>query len=501
MSDDEIQKAIMTDRGLGRDLSQYTQSTQSSGSGSDWFGPQTPMRPVAPPEVAGRALDFIPGYNLNTQPRYGEQVDFASLRALADSYDPVRCVIERRKDQMCRLPWVVRAKHEGNGRRPKTASLPAPARERIKDVEAFFKRPDYQWTFTSWMRALIEDILVIDAPALYCERDAFGSLVGLRVVDGATIKRVIDDWGRTPKPVRWDGRPFMWNGAEINASNYSALGFQIYGGVILPPAYQQVLKGLPAVSMTVRDLIYRPINQRPGHVYGCSPVQQIVNTINTAVLRATSQLDYFSEGNMPEGIYSLPSSWTPDQVQRFQDYFDNLHVGNLAQRRRVKFMAGDGKYQPLKEPPLKNEFDEWLIRIICFCFSYPVSAFVSQLNRATAEQHETQAEKEGLQTLKLWASELFNEIIEREFGADDIEFAWVEEDEIDQKKQSEILTSYVDAGVMSLNEARERIGEEPSTDPAASILAIKTASGRVPISGAAVTTKQNEGAESNDGIS
>ena len=54
MSDD-VEKSIMTERGIARDLSQYTQNTQSRGEGSDWFGPSQPMRPVAPPEVAGRA--------------------------------------------------------------------------------------------------------------------------------------------------------------------------------------------------------------------------------------------------------------------------------------------------------------------------------------------------------------------------------------------------------------------------------------------------------------
>src|SRR5258705_8772330 len=114
-------------------------------------------------------------------------------------------------------------------------------------------------------------------------------------------------------------------------------------------------------------------------------------------------------------------------------------------------------------------------------FSYPVSAFVHQVNRATAEQHEAQAEKEGLEPVKQWFNDLANEIIEREFNSDEIEFAWAEEDEIDQKKQAEILTSYADSGAMTLNEVRERIGEEPSPDPAAGVLAVKTANGRVPI--------------------
>ncbi|MFH0295661.1 phage portal protein [Bradyrhizobium sp. 31Argb] len=488
MSDD-AEKSMTTERGIARDLSQYTQAAQSRGEGSDWFGPQTPMRPVAPPEVAGRALDFIPGYNLNTRPRNGEAVDFAALRCLADSYDPLRLVIERRKDQICRLQWTIRQKHEGNGRRPKTAQLPASVRSRIEDVQAFFRRPDYEVTFSGFLRSVLEDVLVIDAPAIFCERTAFGSLTGLRVVDGATIKRVIDDWGRTPRPQRWTGRPFMWNGAEINAGNIVASGFRVHGGLAWPPAYQQVLKGLPAVDYTAHDLIYRPLNIRPGRIYGCSAVQQIINTVEIATKRADSQLDWYTEGNMPEGIFGLPESWVPDQIQRFQDYWDNLHVGNLGVRRRMKFIAGSGKYQPLKEPDLKSEMDEWLCRIICFAFSYPPNALVRQLNRASAEQHEEQAEKEGLQSLKQWAAEMFNDIIEREFDSSgEIEFAWVEEEEIDQSKQSEILARYADSGIMTRNEARAQLGLEPDPSPIAGVLAVRTPSGVVPIN----TTEKND---------
>jgi len=254
MSDD-ITK-VLTERGPGRDLSQrpYNVNVSYAGSGADWFGPQQPMKPIAPPEVAGRALDYVPGYNLTTQPRHQEPVDFQSLRSFAESYDPLRLVIERRKDQMSRLPWVIRVKHE-HGRRPKNVALPAAVRERIKDIESFFKKPDYEMSFRSWLRALLEDLFVLDAPSIYCDRDAFGSLIGLRVIDGSTVKRIIDGGGRTPRPVRWTGQPFMWNGATITAENYAALGFKIEGGLIFPPAYQQILHGMPAVSLTTRDML------------------------------------------------------------------------------------------------------------------------------------------------------------------------------------------------------------------------------------------------------
>jgi hypothetical protein len=471
----------------------YTQSANFSNGGADWFGPLTPMQPVAPPEVAGRALDFMPGVNLVTQPRADEPVSFQMMRRLADAYDPVRIVIERRKDQMCRLGWTVRPKlQDGASKRPKSEALPASTRNLIRDVSEFVSRPVQELSWREWLRVILEDHYVIDAVGLYCERSRSGELLGLQPVDAALLKRTIDAWGRTPRPVPWSGQPFVWNGTTITAENHTQFG-KVVNGYFLPVAYQMLLHGLPAIDYTTADLIYRAMNKRSHSLWGFSPVEQIINTINIAMRRSTSQLEYFREGNQPESIYGMPESWTGDQIQRFQDYFDNLFVGNLGNRRRMKFIPGGNKsaFTALKEPPLKNEFDEFLVRIVCAAFSYPPSAFVSLSNRSISEQHDKSGEEEGLQGTKLFVADLVNFVIAEEFGSDagSIEFAWAEEDEVDQAKQKDILVGYTDSGVMTRNEARERLGLDPDPSPAANMLSVKTATGVVPIEGGDVAAE------------
>jgi hypothetical protein len=495
---DEFDK-IATPRGDGRSMTALTPNNVSvsfgnpsaaPGQGADWFGPLTPLAPIAPPEVAGRQWDYVPGYNLNTTPRPYEPIDFRTLRMLADAYDPVRLIIERRKDQMCRLPWTIRAKHEDGGKRPKAAQLSPQTRGIIKDVERFFKFPTEGISFRTWLRELLEDLLVLDAPTLYCERDQIGDLVALSPIDGGTIKVVIDDQGRRPRPFRWDGQPFNWMGQTVSAANYQQIGCKIADGMLFVPAFQQILKGLPAVNYTTWDLIYRPLNLRTNHVYGRSPVEMIMMTVSIAMRRSLSQFEYFREGNMPDAVFGLPETWGPDQVQRFQDYFDSLYSGNLANRRKMKFIpsGANSRYTALHEPPLKSEFDEWLTRIVCFAFSYPPSAFVSLSNRSIAEQHGKQAEEEGVEPLKEWAGEMFNEIIEREFS-DEVEFAWTEEQEIDPEKQSNILRGYAEDGILTINQVREKLGEQPDPNPAANQLMVKTATGYVPVG----STKAEQG--------
>jgi hypothetical protein len=461
-------------------ISYGSPTSNFSEGGPDWFGPLLPIQPIAPKEVAGRVLDFTPGYNLNTTPRPYEAVNFHTLRALADSFDPLRIVIEKRKAQMARLPWQIRVRHSGNGKRPTNAQLSASTRARIEEVTELFKRPTFGTNFRSFLRGLLEDLFVLDAPTIFLDKGSSGGLLGLRVLDGSTIKRVINAWGCTPEPVPWSGKPFDWNGQTVTAENYRSLGFKLnLGGYMMPPAFQQILHGLPAVDYSTDEIIYRPLNLRPGHLYGYSPVEQVMMTVNIAMRRALGQLEYFREGNQPDAVFGLPSDWTPDQISRFQDYWDNLYSGNLGNRRKMKFVAGDGNYTPMHEPPLKTEIDEWLVRIICAAFSFSPSAFVTLNNRSTAEQHDKSSEEEGLEDTKQWACDLFNEIVSEHLDQDDLEFCWAEEDEVDQKVQSEILSRYVETGIISVNEARERLGEEPSADANANVLMTKTATGYV----------------------
>jgi hypothetical protein len=153
---------------------------------ADWFGPQNPLPPQAPPDVAGRQFDYPFGFNLAVTPRSWEPTGFAELRGLAESYDLLRAVIETRKDQMERLTWRIR---------PRAPTPTGGASDpRLVALTQFFECPDKHHGWASWLRMLLEDLLVIDAPTLYKERTRGGAIYALDVIDGASIKRLIDDW-------------------------------------------------------------------------------------------------------------------------------------------------------------------------------------------------------------------------------------------------------------------------------------------------------------------
>jgi hypothetical protein len=391
-----------------------------------WFGPAQPLQPMAPLEVAGRQFDYPVGYNLVVTPRADEGVSFAQLRSLADSYDLLRLVIETRKDQMERLDWTIRRRALTDGRPVDRDDDP-----RIGAIETFFRMPDRVHFWSTWLRQLLEDLFVIDAPTLYLRRSRNGQLYALEPVDGSTIKRLIDIDGRTPTPP--------------------------------DPAYQQVLHGVPAVDYTTQELIYRPRNARTHKLYGFSPVEQIVMTVNVALRRQLHQLAYYTEGNVPEALIGTPESWTPTQIKEFQQYWDALLEGNLAQRRHAKFVPGGvaKTFIPTKETELKSAFDEWLARVVCFAFSISPQPFTDHINRATAETAQAAALAEGLAPIQSWVKQLVDYLLITEFDAADLEFAWRDEREIDAQKLAGIAQIYVTHGIKTVNEARAEIGLDP----------------------------------------
>jgi hypothetical protein len=80
--------------------------------------------------------------------------------------------------------------------------------------------------------------------------------------------------------------------------------------------------------------------------------------------------------------------------------FDALMSGNSARKRMMKFMPSDCKLIEARQPPLKDQVDEWLARVVCYAFSVPVSPFITQVNRATSQTLRPQATQEGLIPLK-----------------------------------------------------------------------------------------------------
>ena len=384
------------------------------------FSPQQPLQPANQDPrfgAVGRRYDYQPGINTFYTPRGDQTVSFKDLRLLARNYDLLRTVIETRKDQMDALDWrlaFVDDKKPNND---------------LKTISALLKFPDGHHPYISWMRACLEEVFVTDSLTMYPVKRNDGSLFSFEQIDGTLIKPLIDAQGRSPDPPS--------------------------------PAYQQIIKGLPAVDYTRDELVYWPRNVRVETPYGFSPVEQIIVSVNIALRRQVFQLDYYRMGSIPDAMVGVPDNWTGQDIKTLQEYWDAKFLDPLAentgQRRKLTFMPG-GKVTFSKDAALKDEFDEWLARIVCFAFSIEPTPFIKQMNRSTAGTQKEASREEGLLPLKKWWKAFMDFLIAKYIGRPDIEFVWDDDESVDAETKSKIDVEEVGAGILTADEVRAERG-------------------------------------------
>ena len=405
--------------GLRTSLS-YRVSTAASPYSPNWgvFSPGEPLAPIAQEPV--RAFDFPLSINSTIQPRAYEPFGFRQLRAFAN-VELVRLAIETRKDQIERLDWMIQ---------PAKGAWVDPADPRLAVQTAFWRRPDGVTPFATWLRLLLEDLLALDAPAIERRRNRAGVLIGLDVIPGETIHPMVDDTGRRPT-----------GPTDV--------------------AYQQVIKGVAWANLTNADLIYAPRNPRPNHNYGFGPVEQIIVTINTVLRRQAAQLAWFTESNLPAGLLTGLDSWTADQLRDMQLWLDSKLSGVTAEQAKLLWVPSGTRYQAFKDAPIKDDFDEWLARVVCYAFSLPPTAFVRQMNRGTANADQDRGLEEGLEPLKRWAKRLIDSVIQDDLGCPDLEFAWNDAPTVDPMQQAQIDDLSLRNGSATVDEVRARRGLGP----------------------------------------
>lgn len=183
--------------GVAKRAAQAVSYTISGVKPDTWMGPLQPLPPLAPASVKSRAFDYLFGWNLSYMPRSGEEIDFATLKNFAENCPILRLVIETRKDQMCALDWMIRPKMDKNKGKGGTSAARNKYQGRVDEIRDFFKSPDKRLDWHQWLREILEQHFVYDAVSIYRRKDRGGKPYALELIDGATIKVLIDQYGRT----------------------------------------------------------------------------------------------------------------------------------------------------------------------------------------------------------------------------------------------------------------------------------------------------------------
>jgi hypothetical protein len=230
-----------------------------------WYSPLQPVQPLGPPGTEPRGFQIWAGQNLIYTPRADAEFTAADLKALA-TYPLARICIENVKDTVTRAPWEIQMRARPTESRKDVAARAKENKDDLIKLNRFFEYPDREHNWQEWLRPLLDDLLVIDAPAILLSQTFKGDIVELPVIRGEMIVRYIDQNGFTPTPPS--------------------------------PAYAQNWWGLPLVNLTTNQLVYKPRNIVPrntlaSQLYGMSPCEQLAPEIQVGTKRLQFVLAYY----------------------------------------------------------------------------------------------------------------------------------------------------------------------------------------------------------------
>lgn len=358
----------------------------------------------------------------------GGGITFDALRRFSWQYDVARAAINRRKRQLNTLEWDVVAADKDD--ETDYTAIIKPLKKELMHIGG------YRVRFRELMDTMVEDLLVLDALAIYKRPNMGGGLYSLQPVDAATIVLEVDEAGGTPMP------------PDV--------------------AFKQIIRGKEVAQFTADEMYYEMLNPRTYTPYGLSPLESLVLGVSAALKSELFNLHLLTEGNIPEGFFGVPKDWSPDQIKEFQTLWDAALAGDTRATSKLKFVpSGDGAtgYTPAVKPSdMKyKEFQEWLMKKTCMLFEIPPQelGFVENVNRNNGEVQQEIGLNSGLIPLAKFFEEIFTDVIQEDLGYENLKFKYTGLEFTDEKLDAEVAEIKIRSGQTTVDEVRQSRGEKP----------------------------------------
>ena len=448
------------------------------------FAPGMPIVPGAinPPNPDSgrpdpRRYEYQVAQNINiTETRL---TPFKTLRAAADQIDILRRCIEVTKAKILGLNWDITL---GEDAAEKIISEIGGARVRamqtardnytedINRVRQFWEQPDKAngLLFYDWLNIALEEILVLDAWAIWPQKSVGGELYGLQILDGSTIKPLIDDRGMRPMP------PYS--------------------------AYQQILFGFPRSEFTAPteteeadgeftsdELAYLIKNRRTTSVYGYGPTERALPLADIYLRRQQWIRAEYTDGVTPELMMKTDANFgnNPDLLRAYENIFNSDLAGQTEQRKRVRLLPVG--MEPIQfdgyGEKFKDTLDDYLVNSICGHFGVQPSeiGFSPKGGLGGAGFQLGQAESSeviGAIPLATWVAKMISQLSYVFLGMPrELEFKFMESGREDTESTARTIDINIKSGTLTLNEARSRAGLPLIEAPEADIPIFTTATG------------------------
>ena len=406
-----------------------------------------------------RRYEFLVAQNINLFEN--RLVPFKTLRVAADQIDILRRCIEVRKAKITGLNWDIVlsssaterivAESGGNHLRAMNDARTKFAPE-IARLRAFWETPDPAngLTFVDWLSMAVEELDVLDALAIWPQMKANGDIRGLQILDGSTIKPLLDDRGMRPDP---------------------SVG----------PAFQQILFGFPRSEFhapvddesadgefSSDELAYLIRNRRANSIWGYSPVERALPMADIYLRRQQWIKGEFTDGVMPKSWLELPESanLTPEQIRYYENIYNDELSGQTEQRNRMRMLLPGGvlKFEEGYSEKFSDRLDDYLITSITGHFGVlPTELGFSSKGGLGASGHQQgeaeAAEAIGITPTAKWLSQQLSALSYRWLGMPrELEFRLSSSDANDDEASAKRDDLKKRSAGMTVNEWRDNNG-------------------------------------------
>jgi len=438
------------------------------------FGPGMPIMPGAinPLRQDGRAdprrYEYQVAQNLNIGTEQ-KLVQFKTLRGAAEQIDIVRRCIEVLKAKISSLDWDIVIAEDASekiiseigGDHVRAMSK---ARDQFSDeiyrLRKFWENPDRSngLTFIDWLMMSLEEILVLDAWAIWPQRTVGGDLYGFQILDGSTIKPLLDERGMRPMAPQ--------------------------------AAYQQILYGFPRAEFQVNsddpkadgeftsdDLSYFIRNRRANSVYGSSPVERCLPIADLYLRRQQWLRAEYTDGVTPEMMLTSDADFGNDPLvmRQYENIINDNLAGQTEQRKRALILPAGLKPQMYEGygEKFKDTLDHYLLESITGHFGVlPTEIGFSSkggLGSSGHQQGESEAAQSiGVAPLVQWISKMLTNISYTYLGMPrELEFKFMLDEMRDNEQAAKKADLELRGATKTINERRSELGLPLLDTPAA----------------------------------
>ena len=380
----------------------------------------------------------IPEYLYKPPFGYPLNKDIFTIRRLSKT-NYVAMIINTICSEMSALDWNINAIQDTN--------IPD---DIIKETKNFFNNPNSNnESFDQFISKVVRDLFELDAGVINKIYNLKGEFVQMYVYDGATF---------------------------LKNPNY-------HGIMPEKDAYYQYgwLTGARPVPFNKEEIIYLMLNPRTNTLYGTSPVENLLDTLQVLLYGLESNLEYFgSDNNMPKGVLKILNA-NERQVSSFKNQWN--------QQLQSKDSAGNWKRRNYKMPMINSDVQferisfsnaeleliqqqEWFTKLVLAMFGVTPSelGFTQDSNRATEIIQSNVFKRKTINPLVQLLEYNFNRLVINDLPwikgkyENQVVFEFERYDAEEEIAKRKVLWNDVKTGLITPNEAREQLGYDSLPD-------------------------------------